>query len=1128
MPIPLHRLGQSKGKPAANPETAPAPVPQMFDPVESNPSMPSWASTLDQQFQLKHPSEQKRFQELKRMFDDKASFFVSMPHGNEGANYVKGMLGTLDSALHSVKDPRDPNRSAKLNVHKPLDMDEGTHLAYRFGYPVTDLATMEHILIGTMPHDMIRLALFSATHGKNVLRAEFGPNEARLKLDKNERRSRGPGDVAGPGEKIISDAAAQARIVAALKQEIINWGNKNQVRFSDQPIDDNNAAFSPCPVTVGNTTNICKKYLNDSYAPLVGYARNIAFSALEHNRDEKIGELLAKREKGLGRADMPLDFNWDAVVGKTNGAKEAQELFFSGKASVDAAGKPNKEVLFLDLDTAVGAFGDDIFVDRSAGVISPNAREVLMRADQMRKRNKEDLEWRKVVIISSSSVKDFRNQETRTLPFVKYHELAKPDVNEITDSVLPDWLYENAIERKRQLTWGGKQIQPTDQQGNVTPDYMRLIKEMSRYVGGFTALGLREYLADCLQNATQQQPGELVSLSKPAINADVMIKYMRDNYVRKLFESDTSDAGAQVKDQFTVVDAKTVKPNGMQQPEKIEEYLRNVRKTTMLTSIIGSSMSMQDFKRNCEQLGITPADMGFYTSRTITNPEGQKQENPRLPKTMKDAEGKEVPFKTWDELDDSDIPLLKSRLANILHKKLGNFLLLHGPGGTGKTSTAAWLADELGFGFMIWNPCRSKNMFVGNTERNIELSFNFILNLRDYVVLIDEVDYCLGQAAAGNVGAGGHSTDQAVNQAFRTKWKLLEDAAPKNNLIVVSTTNYLNKMDEPTIRRLSGGASIGIDYLREMPDLQGVAGKIVDRFKEEYNYPVFSQVKEEFAQALYREASDPSKGPYSNAEIEQLFMAFLKFSEKVGAAGMEDKMYSPQVLEYIVQNSLRQSRDQRFEARLPSLEEVKSGIGQIPKEEEGLPGELMIPGFSQVPVPGKEAPPGKGIEPITVQQPSQKQPPKAKDVNLQQSQEDAEKYLVPQVKPKVPGKKASLDAKPGIRLLAIAETPHDQAMGLKHIRELAEDSGMLFKFQHPRVLSFWMAETYLPLDIAFIDGDGMIVKTERMVPLSLRSVTSGRPCVMALEVPAGTLEKIGATVGKKVIVDVKGNRVTFE
>ncbi len=112
-----------------------------------------------------------------------------------------------------------------------------------------------------------------------------------------------------------------------------------------------------------------------------------------------------------------------------------------------------------------------------------------------------------------------------------------------------------------------------------------------------------------------------------------------------------------------------------------------------------------------------------------------------------------------------------------------------------------------------------------------------------------------------------------------------------------------------------------------------------------------------------------------------------------------------------------------------------------------------------------------------------------------------------------------------INLISIADNSIDQANGLKYISHLPENTGMLFKFQSSRVLSFWMQDTWIPLDIAFIDKDDIIVKTERMIPLSLRSVSSGRPCLMALEVPPGTL---GNVIGKKVAVDWENKQVTID
>jgi hypothetical protein len=112
-----------------------------------------------------------------------------------------------------------------------------------------------------------------------------------------------------------------------------------------------------------------------------------------------------------------------------------------------------------------------------------------------------------------------------------------------------------------------------------------------------------------------------------------------------------------------------------------------------------------------------------------------------------------------------------------------------------------------------------------------------------------------------------------------------------------------------------------------------------------------------------------------------------------------------------------------------------------------------------------------------------------------------------------------------INLIGVASTPDEHERGLQFVRSLSADTGMLFQFKSPRVLSFWMMGTYIPLDIAFANKDGIIVKTERMVPLSLRTVSSGGPCVMALEVPAGTLQRAGIKAGDKMTISQDGKTV---
>lgn len=65
--------------------------------------------------------------------------------------------------------------------------------------------------------------------------------------------------------------------------------------------------------------------------------------------------------------------------------------------------------------------------------------------------------------------------------------------------------------------------------------------------------------------------------------------------------------------------------------------------------------------------------------------------------------------------------------------------------------------------------------------------------------------------------------------------------------------------------------------------------------------------------------------------------------------------------------------------------------------------------------------------------------------------------------------------------LEVAETPQQQAIGLMARESLSDDRGMLFPFEPPRAVSFWMKNVLIPLDMVFI-RDGKIVAIAREVP----------------------------------------------
>ena len=99
--------------------------------------------------------------------------------------------------------------------------------------------------------------------------------------------------------------------------------------------------------------------------------------------------------------------------------------------------------------------------------------------------------------------------------------------------------------------------------------------------------------------------------------------------------------------------------------------------------------------------------------------------------------------------------------------------------------------------------------------------------------------------------------------------------------------------------------------------------------------------------------------------------------------------------------------------------------------------------------------------------------------------------------------------------VSVANTISSRVQGLQGIKTL-DDGGMIFVYPKPDHLSFWMKDTHIPLDIAFLSKQGVIKQIESMKPKSLESVKSNDPCVMALEVPQGYFKEHDIEVGSYV------------
>jgi len=112
--------------------------------------------------------------------------------------------------------------------------------------------------------------------------------------------------------------------------------------------------------------------------------------------------------------------------------------------------------------------------------------------------------------------------------------------------------------------------------------------------------------------------------------------------------------------------------------------------------------------------------------------------------------------------------------------------------------------------------------------------------------------------------------------------------------------------------------------------------------------------------------------------------------------------------------------------------------------------------------------------------------------------------------------------------LEVADTPSSLSMGLMFRKYLGDNSGMIFCFNSSNYHSFWMKNTPIPLDIAFLDEDFKIVDIQSMDPLNTRSVTSKEKCVYAIEMNRGWFENneidVGKTIGTSNIKESQKNQ----
>jgi uncharacterized membrane protein (UPF0127 family) len=143
------------------------------------------------------------------------------------------------------------------------------------------------------------------------------------------------------------------------------------------------------------------------------------------------------------------------------------------------------------------------------------------------------------------------------------------------------------------------------------------------------------------------------------------------------------------------------------------------------------------------------------------------------------------------------------------------------------------------------------------------------------------------------------------------------------------------------------------------------------------------------------------------------------------------------------------------------------------------------------------------------------------------SPEEASKSVPTPVPTIVP--RARIRAKGYELSVELANTPRLAQRGLMDRKTLGEYEGMLFIFARPREREFWMANTSLPLSIAFIEDDGTILNIEDMKPLDTgpryRSAKASR---LALEVNQGWFARHDIRPGDRIEIPCEVTQGVFQ
>ena len=99
-----------------------------------------------------------------------------------------------------------------------------------------------------------------------------------------------------------------------------------------------------------------------------------------------------------------------------------------------------------------------------------------------------------------------------------------------------------------------------------------------------------------------------------------------------------------------------------------------------------------------------------------------------------------------------------------------------------------------------------------------------------------------------------------------------------------------------------------------------------------------------------------------------------------------------------------------------------------------------------------------------------------------------------------------------------ADTPRRDEQGLMFVHDIDDHAGMLFLFPAGEPVTMWMKNTYMPLDMVFIDEHARITHiAKHTTPLSLDLISAPGPTRAVLELKGGISDRFGIGVGDRVL-----------